>query len=295
MTTEDAILAAVLAAPDDDLPRLVLADHYEGELGQPERAAWIRIQCELERTMPDRRPWYVPGNWPDKVRPTSRQNLERHIWAKAVESEQVFDWFRVFDHNSASEAGVGFIWGDDPTADKPDGYVSARATIRRGFVSEIRCTLAEWCGCECGRCAIRRRMAYQIEVLEGDAMGYPARNLADDLMELFEPCTSCHGTGRTAGIGPQIVRRHPVERVVLVGQASYPMNRDERVAWFHPAVPDGREERCHDLPEDMFYMLKMYENRGSGAGRVKWYTTREAADVALSAAAIAWAKSHPPK
>lgn len=49
MTTEEALLAAVLAAPNDDLPRLVLADHYEGELGQPERAEFIRVQVEIAK------------------------------------------------------------------------------------------------------------------------------------------------------------------------------------------------------------------------------------------------------
>jgi len=41
MTTREALLKAVLAAPDDDLPRLVFADHLE-ENGESERANWIR-------------------------------------------------------------------------------------------------------------------------------------------------------------------------------------------------------------------------------------------------------------
>ena len=44
MTTADALLAAVIAAPDDDLPRLVLADYLE-ESGDPLRAEFIRLQC----------------------------------------------------------------------------------------------------------------------------------------------------------------------------------------------------------------------------------------------------------
>lgn len=51
MTDRDALLAAVLAAPDDDLPRLVYADWLE-ETGQPAnaaRAAFVRLQVEAER------------------------------------------------------------------------------------------------------------------------------------------------------------------------------------------------------------------------------------------------------
>jgi uncharacterized protein (TIGR02996 family) len=44
-STESALLAAVLANPDDDLPRLVYADWCD-ENGQPERAEFIRLQIQ---------------------------------------------------------------------------------------------------------------------------------------------------------------------------------------------------------------------------------------------------------
>lgn len=43
MTDRDALLAAVIAAPDDDAPRLILADWYE-ENGEPERAEFVGAQ-----------------------------------------------------------------------------------------------------------------------------------------------------------------------------------------------------------------------------------------------------------
>jgi uncharacterized protein (TIGR02996 family) len=47
MTSEDeAFLAAICHNPADDLPRLVYADYLE-EHDQPERARFIRLQCEL--------------------------------------------------------------------------------------------------------------------------------------------------------------------------------------------------------------------------------------------------------
>src|SRR5262245_59923246 len=50
MGMEEAFLAAIAAAAEDDTPRLVFADWLEDN-GQPERAELIRLQCRLE---PDR-------------------------------------------------------------------------------------------------------------------------------------------------------------------------------------------------------------------------------------------------
>ncbi len=43
-----AFMAAILADPDDDTVRLVAADFLE-ENGDPDRAAFVRIQCALAR------------------------------------------------------------------------------------------------------------------------------------------------------------------------------------------------------------------------------------------------------
>ncbi len=50
-----AFIAAIVASPDDDLPRLVYADFLDesGEAGATARAEFIRTQCELERCSPD--------------------------------------------------------------------------------------------------------------------------------------------------------------------------------------------------------------------------------------------------
>ncbi|HEX5269083.1 MAG TPA: TIGR02996 domain-containing protein [Gemmataceae bacterium] len=55
MTTEDALLLAVLADPDDDAPRLIYADWLD-ENGDGERAEFIRVQIALARTPEGRRP-----------------------------------------------------------------------------------------------------------------------------------------------------------------------------------------------------------------------------------------------
>src|SRR4051794_19333399 len=82
--TEESLLAAVLAAPDADAPRLAYAD-WMAKHGQPERAEFIRLQVErarrpfrdLERLYPGERErallaahgeaWLAP--LPERVRP----------------------------------------------------------------------------------------------------------------------------------------------------------------------------------------------------------------------------------
>jgi uncharacterized protein (TIGR02996 family) len=56
---DDAFLQAILSSPDDDTPRLAYADWLE-EHGRSERAAFIRVQCQLARLPDDdprRRSW----------------------------------------------------------------------------------------------------------------------------------------------------------------------------------------------------------------------------------------------
>lgn len=48
MTEREAFLADIIANPTDDVPRLIFADWLE-ERGEPERANFIRVQCELAK------------------------------------------------------------------------------------------------------------------------------------------------------------------------------------------------------------------------------------------------------
>ena len=77
MSDADALLAAIIADPDDDTPRLVYAD-WPDENGDPDRAAFIRVGVrranagrltseyhellgrELELFMPNRAKWSAP-------------------------------------------------------------------------------------------------------------------------------------------------------------------------------------------------------------------------------------------
>jgi uncharacterized protein (TIGR02996 family) len=71
MSDEKALLAAIWEHPHEDTPRLVYADWLQ-ENGQPERAEFIRVQCELARL----------GEWDDSPRKTELQKREEALWKK---------------------------------------------------------------------------------------------------------------------------------------------------------------------------------------------------------------------
>ncbi len=83
-----ALLAGVVAAPDDDLPRLVYADWLE-EHGDPARAEFIRVQCriaERERTAP------VPEGDPDRRRETELRNAHGRDWRDELPAVRGIEW-----------------------------------------------------------------------------------------------------------------------------------------------------------------------------------------------------------
>jgi len=61
MTDHDALLAAICNEPDEDTPRLALADWLD-ENDEPERAAFVRAQIDLART-PPWEPFAVRCRW----------------------------------------------------------------------------------------------------------------------------------------------------------------------------------------------------------------------------------------
>src|SRR4051794_20860216 len=59
MTDRDALLAATLAHPDEDTPRLAFADFLDEQGGKVNqfRAEFIRVQCHLARAEPWSEEW----------------------------------------------------------------------------------------------------------------------------------------------------------------------------------------------------------------------------------------------
>jgi len=101
MDADSPFLDAIQSTPLDDTPRLIYADWLE-ENDQPERAEFIRVQCELER---------LPENADD-----------RRSWLRRRES-------RLIEQNTdrwkdTLPKGNGITWSD----------------FRRGFAEDVRAT-----------------------------------------------------------------------------------------------------------------------------------------------------------
>lgn len=102
MSDELALLAAILANPDEDTPRLIFADWLDEDAtgSNAARAEFIRVQCELTRS-PERHPYS----------PDYRARLARFM--------QLF--------NAHEKEWLAVV-----------GVPRPRAIFRRGFVEEIR-------------------------------------------------------------------------------------------------------------------------------------------------------------
>lgn len=76
-------LAAIRAAPDDDAPRLIYADWLD-EHGQPERAEFIRVQCELARRespeLRKRESELLAGRRDELAEPLTAPGLQFRFW-----------------------------------------------------------------------------------------------------------------------------------------------------------------------------------------------------------------------
>ncbi len=158
MNDEQALLQTVLQNPDDDAPRLVLADFLE-EHGQEERAEFIRVQCELAeidlfeatpaiRMKADNLMERYRKNAPIPLRAnTPAVRLVRHrLKLDALHRrerelstlENCCNWFTLpgsaalWNHNAGFN-GWGFVDG-----------AQIRCEIKRGWPEAITCSFSDW-------------------------------------------------------------------------------------------------------------------------------------------------------
>lgn len=116
-TDRDALLAAILAHPDEDTPRLAFADLLDEE-GETERAAFIREQIAGGSN--------INGRWIKAPRPFSAKWFpDLPQWALQVDPE-----------------GKGWL----PTRNLGDHQGVARALVTRGFVGAVACRFAAYRG-----------------------------------------------------------------------------------------------------------------------------------------------------
>jgi uncharacterized protein (TIGR02996 family) len=125
-----AFIAAIIADPDDDTVRLVAADFLE-ENGEPGRAAFIRVQCEIAR-------------------------LEASGLSKSLEMDDLRKRERAFlgplstypQLWAQEECPELLRWPQSGRTSSPLANLHAegveRLMWRRGFVEEVTCPASEW-------------------------------------------------------------------------------------------------------------------------------------------------------
>lgn len=256
-STRDALTRAVCADPADDTARLLYADALMDE-DTPESVAladFVRVQVELAELdchHSTSTPWCRTC-----IQKQRFVLLERELWSVTRPAFETLD------------SAVPYLKSD---TDDPVARATPSLIVSRGFVSSVRCTLADWVGSPCSQCAGRgQRTVY------GDGSG---------------PCQYCNATGRTPALGPRIVAEHPVEEVRTERTPSRNSSTGN-YGWFRWG---NMEENLDTVPEEIFDMMKSAhqfpprEMKKPASLRQMYWDTPELAQSALSLALVNWAR-----
>jgi uncharacterized protein (TIGR02996 family) len=235
-----ALLAAVLAAPADDAPRLVYADWLEENAtadhvgpcpecggkprhklvtrnGEEYRYEQIVCKCAWRR-------FAVPGNGFAeraefiRVQCALARTAEVSVASTRLMARERELWSAPLVLRDLPDAGVCEL--PPLTIDPAEhGRLLSSCLVRRGFVSEIRAPLAVLVGGPCGRCDGRGSLIGDPECENCHGAGR-VQHLDDD--EGVEDCPACDrmdcpacsGSGRTPGVLAALCAAQPLERVV---------------------------------------------------------------------------------
>ena len=123
---ERAFLRRICETPEEDAVRLVYADWLD-ENGQPERAEFIRVQCEIERSPS----FAAPGVCPLRRREGELWNFgSPDHWAVGADAFPFEHVIRCIDAETISKVNSA---GYDPIV-----------IYRRGFPDQLTCTAEDW-------------------------------------------------------------------------------------------------------------------------------------------------------
>jgi uncharacterized protein (TIGR02996 family) len=140
-------------------------------------------------------------------------------------------------------------------------------TFRRGFVDAVACTCADWCGGPCPECKGEKG-----SMRDASAWTY------------WWNCDTCSGTGRIGGHGPAIMRAQPVREVQLTDREP---DHEEDNLWRWYAGYEAPDAIPRELARAMTPAIRTH---GAFAlGNEAAFPSKEAAQQALSAAALLWA------
>jgi uncharacterized protein (TIGR02996 family) len=260
-----ALLRAVLEAPDDDAPRLVMADWLEDH-GEPGRAEFVRVQVELARSKRGPRQHWEPAGhkWVEKKDDCGRcrycalRRRETELWS----SPDAIDWY---DPRACGLNSIRFVGANI-------GYVRPVGFVARGFVGAVECETAAFLGGPCDSCQGRGHHGMD-----------PGR--------VAKPCQRCAGTGRTPGLATALFAAHPVTAVRLVDREPRAVSDRYGEGWTWSRQPAGTIPNPHTVPDVIRRLMRLDELMPvpSANGYVRW-KTRGAAEAALSLACVAYGR-----
>lgn len=312
-TDERALLAAIIAAPDDDLPRLAYADFLE-ETASVERvpcptcsphAGQPCQQCTGNRYVPVRSgfEWVscwlceaTPGKCPPGYHPERDPASGRHEggWTNC----------KTCNGGGRESAGAGFMRRSDGKSERAE-FIRAQvelANAPRNDSGHCSCCGVHGEqkhreGCGAGRLKERADTLLAMNWLEWITPPAPDSllGLGQSFREVFAfrrgfvESVRC-SLDQWRRHGPAVVREQPVTRVEIVGKSptGYPALSTEKAywRWFSGERADGTDGNGADeLPS---WLWPVYAERNS-FGRE--HPTREAAIAGLSDALLAWAKA----
>jgi uncharacterized protein (TIGR02996 family) len=159
----------------------------------------------------------------------------------------------------------------------PLGMKIKQVKVRRGFVAEIRCTLADFIGEQCYQCG---------------GCGLATLDHSDDGFH----CSVCNGTGTFPGLSRTLFGTHPITQVVLTGRE--PWNATGLVhlvgdtqTWRWLLQNPDRKVSAHrdQIPVQICnHMIKLADREGLSYLQ---FSSRESAQQALSLAAVNYGRS----
>lgn len=130
MNERDAFLSTIIAAPADDLPRIIFADWLD-EHGEGERAEFVRVQCRFA-VMDRMEFWSRCGTVVNTCHDTScTMDAEHREYATLRRREQELL------HRIGTEA---VFW----SLQQRFGGDGGSWTYTRGFISHVKCSWEEW-------------------------------------------------------------------------------------------------------------------------------------------------------
>ncbi len=236
--TRLALLAEIIAHPEDDVRRLAYADLLE-ESGEGERAEFCRVQCELakgeDESIRHNRPIglhpAMQCDWPclkcqDRNRVSRLRRREREL----------------FHDIALPELSSGLFDGLRLTGRELDECeLPVKGLVSRGLISSIACTAEDWLRVapllhwhpsqteECVECLGNRLVSLRHE-----------GPLPGGQMSVNVDCQACHATGRAPRPCPPTAQ--PIERATLTGVTTefvlehrlQPERPGERIFWLSP-------------------------------------------------------------